>query len=500
MSQSRTETGISAPTFGEQYKRKPLGMVGLGIVLVYFFVAIFAPYLTPYTPKEILLADRIAAPVWFRSVVPQYEDAPSTIRTKLGPSEWTVSEATGGKLSSTEHDGKTVSVIEFDPVVPRVEGIVAGDADAFEDDEYDGVYDSEPDKSIVELSYVVPYMYGPPNTFGLSFNYWIDGSPYSKTDLEFMIETPEGKEYDLWGKSYSGALAGQPARIDSRDLTLKQRLGLTIFDDPAPRIFSSKGDYRLILTAKSTSGEKPTRVHISDAEFYIPGMVHGLLGADHMGSDLWTQLVYGTRISLSIGLSAAAISVAVGTAVGIICGYLGGVVDEFMMRVVDVLLAIPTLPILIILGAILGKSVWNIVLLISAFAWMGTARLVRSQTLSLRERVFVEAAKASGASDGYVMLVHILPNVMPLVFAGMVSSNSGSNTQQRPPLVSWDSAIRESLPGDVCYTTRGFGAFTTLAWWWLVPPGLAITFLSLAFVFIGNTVNEILNPRYRERS
>jgi peptide/nickel transport system permease protein len=241
-------------------------------------------------------------------------------------------------------------------------------------------------------------------------------------------------------------------------------------------------------------------VYISDPEFYIPGTVHGLLGADHMGADLWTQLVYGTRISLSIGLSAAAISVAVGTAVGIISGYLGGVVDEFIMRIVDVLMAIPDLPILIILGALLGKSVWNIVLLISAFAWMGTARLVRSQTLSLRERVFVEAAKASGASDAYVMIIHILPNVLPLVFAGMVL--------RIPSAILTEAALsflglgdpRVATWGRMLHNARGFGAFTTLAWWWLVPPGLAITFLSLAFVFIGNTVNEILNPRYRERS
>jgi peptide/nickel transport system permease protein len=275
---------------------------------------------------------------------------------------------------------------------------------------------------------------------------------------------------------------------------------MTIFDDPAPRIFSSRGDYSLLLIARTIPGEEPTRVYISDPEFYIPGTVHGLLGADHMGADLWTQLVYGTRISLSIGLSAAAISVAVGTAVGIISGYLGGVVDEFIMRIVDVLMAIPDLPILIILGALLGKSVWNIVLLISAFAWMGTARLVRSQTLSLRERVFVEAAKASGASDAYVMIIHILPNVLPLVFAGMVL--------RIPSAILTEAALsflglgdpRVATWGRMLHNARGFGAFTTLAWWWLVPPGLAITFLSLAFVFIGNTVNEILNPRYRERS
>jgi peptide/nickel transport system permease protein len=495
MSKINTQTEISAPTFWEQYKRKPLGMVGLVIVIVYVFVAMFAPFLTPYNPKQILLADRIAAPIWFRSVVPQYNDAPSTIRTTLGPDEWVVGEATGGKLVAEDLEGNAISVIEFDPVA-RDEGILEDEVDA---EEY-GYYGEEPAKSAVELLYPIAYNFGPPNTFGATFNYWIDASSDSKTELECVIETPGGKEYSLWGRSYTGAISSQPARVDSRDLTLKQRLGLTIFDDPAPKIFASKGDYRLVLRATSTSGEEPTRVYISNTEFYIPGKVHGLLGADHMGADLWTQLIYGTRISLSIGLSAAGISVAVGTAVGIICGYLGGVVDEFMMRVVDVLMAIPTLPVLIILGAILGKSVWNIVLLISAFAWMGTARLVRSQTLSLRERVFVEAAKASGASDAYVMLVHILPNVLPLVFAGMVLRIPAAILTEASLSFLGLGDPRVATWGRILHNARGFGAFTTLAWWWLVPPGLAITFLSLAFVFIGNTVNEILNPRYRERS
>ncbi len=495
MSKSNTQTGISAPTFWEQYRRKPLGMVGLSIVAVYVFVAIFAPFLTPYNPKQILLADRIAAPIWFRSVLPKYDDAPSTVRITLGPDEWAVSEATGGKLVAEELEGTAVSVIEFEPVL-KDEDVSEGEAGLLEIEEYP----EEPEKSVVELSHVVSYNCSPPKTFGLTFNYWVDASSDSKTELEFVIETPEGKQYNLWGKSCSGTLGSQPARIDSRDLTLKQRLGLTIFDDPAPRVFSSKGDYRLLLTARSIPGEEPTRVYISNAEFYIPGNVHGLLGADHMGADLWTQLIYGTRISLSIGLSAAGISVAVGTAVGIICGYLGGVVDEFMMRVVDVLMAIPTLPILIILGAILGKSVWNIVLLISAFAWMGTARLVRSQTLSLRERVFVESAKASGASDAYVMLIHILPNVLPLVFAGMVLRIPAAILTEASLSFLGLGDPRVATWGRMLHNARGFGAFTTLAWWWLVPPGLAITFLSLAFVFIGNTVNEILNPRYRERS
>jgi len=131
MSKINTQTEISAPTFWEQYKRKPLGMVGLVIVLVYVFVALFAPFLTPYNPKQILLADRIAAPVWFRSVVPQYDDAPSTIRTTLGPDEWAVSEATGGKLVAEELEGNAISIIEFDPVA-RDEGISEDEVDTQE--------------------------------------------------------------------------------------------------------------------------------------------------------------------------------------------------------------------------------------------------------------------------------------------------------------------------------------------------------------------------------
>jgi hypothetical protein len=215
MSKNKTQTGISAPTFWEQYRRKPLGMVGLSIVIVYVFVAIFAPFLTPYNPKQILLADRIAAPIWFRSVLPKYDDAPSTIRTTLGPDEWAVSEATGGRLVAEELEGAAVSVIEFEPVL-KDEVIPEGEAALLEIEEYP----KEPEKSVVELSYVVPYSYSPPKTFGLTFNYWVDASSDSKTELEFVIETPEGKQYNLWGKSYSGTLGSQPARIDSRDSTL----------------------------------------------------------------------------------------------------------------------------------------------------------------------------------------------------------------------------------------------------------------------------------------
>lgn len=476
---SNEKTALARPgmaNFWAQYRRKPYGMVGLVMVITYVLVAVFAPLLTPYDPqKDLYLADRLAAPAWAGAVMARFRGAPPTFKRNVGPGDWHVDEAKGGKLSSHEVGGQRVAEIE----------LTAASGD--------------PEARLI-LSHPIHYTYNPPQTFNARFEYSIDAPSDAVTQLQLELVSPDGKRYNLWGSSVFGSSEKQEAKLDSRDLELKVRLGMTMFDDPATSIFSSRGDYRLVLTATSNAASGPSRIELGKLTFGVLGLLHGVLGADHMGGDLWAQLVYGARISLMIGLVAALISVAIGTSVGIISGYLGGAVDEFLMRLVDVLLAIPTLPILIILSAFLGKSVWNIVLLVAAFAWMGTARLVRSQTLSLRERVFVEAAKAAGASDAYIMITHILPNVLPLVFAAMVL--------RIPLAILMEASLsflglgdpRVATWGRMLHNARNFGAFTVLAWWWLVPPGLAITCLSLAFVFVGNTVNEILNPRYRERT
>jgi len=317
-----------------------------------------------------------------------------------------------------------------------------------------------------------------------------------------MIElvTPDGKTYDMWDRTESGSVGYGSAIVDARDFDLKMRLGLSFFGEPSQVLFAEKGDYKIRIKLSSTSPDGPVTVKMSPVSFEVLGMVHGVLGVDHMGSDIWSQLIYGTQIALAIGLSTAFIAVAIGTTVGIVAGYVGGAVDEFLMRVVDVLLAIPSLPILIILGALFGKSVLNIVILLALLSWMGIARLVRSQTLSLKERQFVEAARASGASQGYIMLQHILPNVVPLIFANLVLRIPGAILTEASLSFLGLGDPRVSTWGRVLQNAKEFGAFTTMAWWWLIPPGLALTFMSLAFVFIGNSVNEILNPRYRERS
>ncbi|HAI87215.1 MAG TPA: hypothetical protein DCL63_09545 [Firmicutes bacterium] len=502
-------------TFWEQYRRKSQGMVGLAMVAIYVLVAVFAPWIAPYNPMDDLyLADASAAPVWMSKLSARFRNCPPTIRFRLGLENWNQEELGGATLSSFAYEEE--SGIQFDlPATASAEPEAEEDAGfswvrSVEWNPWGSQASEEPSEEEpaagdvsaegVVLSYVTPYQYKTPNTFSTKFEYSIDAPDTAETLIMVELVTPDGQAHDLWDTTVAGSTEYGSAIVDSRDFDLKIRLGMSFFGEPSQVLFAEKGDYTIRLRVSATSPDGPVSLKMSPVAFEVLGMVHGVLGVDHMGSDLWSQLIYGTRIALAIGLSTAFIAVAIGTTVGIVAGYVGGAVDEFLMRVADVLLAIPSLPILIILGALFGKSVLNIVILLALLSWMGIARLVRSQTLSLKERQFVEAARASGASQSYVMLQHVLPNVMPLIFANLVLRIPGAILTEASLSFLGLGDPRVCTWGRILQNAREFGAFTTMAWWWLVPPGLALTFMSLAFVFIGNSVNEILNPRYRERS
>jgi peptide/nickel transport system permease protein len=202
-----------------------------------------------------------------------------------------------------------------------------------------------------------------------------------------------------------------------------------------------------------------------------------------------------------IGLSAAAISVTFGLLVGITAGYLGGAVDEALMRFVDILICLPVLPILLVMIAMFGYNVFFVVVVIAIFGWQGLSRVIRSQVLSLREMPFVESAIASGGSKSYIMVRHIIPNVLPIAMTSLVLSV--------PSAIILEAALSFLGFGDPFAPTWGkmlqnaqnTGAFspTVLAWWDVLPSGLAITFLCLSFVFLGHAIDEIVNPKLRRR-
>ena len=509
-------------TFWEQYRRKPQGVAGLLIVALYIAVAVFAPVISKYDPMEdMYLADNIAVPIWLTKVNPRYRELPPTMQFNLGFDSWEVTAADGVEVTGWEfEDAEGISIDLPATEAPEpVEGEDGADTPPDSEDsgelfsivsnvQWDpfglvtsgqGTSRDEADEA-VSLDFSFDYDYKKPQTFSASMGYHIDAPSDASTFIELDLVTPSGKAFDLWDTTAYGSVSNGSFIVDARDFDLKMRLGISFFDEPADVVFSERGTYTVRVKARSDSVSGPVNVRIEPVSFGVLGLAHGLLGTDHMGSDLWAQLVYGTRIALAIGLSAAFIAVFIGTSVGLIAGYLGGIVDEVLMGVVDVLLSIPTMPVLIVLGALFGKSVMNVVILLALFSWMGIARIVRSQTLSLKERTFVEAAKAAGGSSNYIMVSHILPNTMPLIFANLVLRIPSAILTEASLSFLGLGDPRVPTWGRMLQNARQFGAFTKMAWWWMLPPGIALTGLAVAFVFIGNSVNEILNPRYRERS
>ena len=229
-----------------------------------------------------------------------------------------------------------------------------------------------------------------------------------------------------------------------------------------------------------------------------------LLGTNDIGQDIFSELIYGTRVSLTIGFMAAIFTVTIGTLMGVVSGFVGGTVDEVLMRFTDVVMILPNIPLLILLMAIIGKSSFFImVLAISLTGWTGTARMVRSTTLSIKERMYVEASKAIGAGDGHIILKHILPNVSPLIMATTIYQVAGAMMSEAslaflglgdPSNKSWGMILHYAETSGGWYANMGYPAF-----WWIIPPGVCIALTIASLTLIGQTVEEIINPRLRRR-
>jgi peptide/nickel transport system permease protein len=246
----------------------------------------------------------------------------------------------------------------------------------------------------------------------------------------------------------------------------------------------------------SSKGLDPTQA--GGRPFQPPSVAYPF-GTDELGRSVLTLTIWGARISLLVGFLATLLSILIGALVGIVAGYRGGWVDVLLMRFTDWFLVIPFLPLAIALASILGPSLWNIVLVIGVTSWAGTSRLVRAQTLSVKERPYVERARALGGRGGHIVMRHVLPNVFPLIFANTIlvvaiailSETTLSFLGLGDPLhVSWGTMLQSAFEQ---------GAATTGAWWYLLPPGVAIVLVVLAFTMCGYALDEILNPRLRRR-
>ncbi|MEZ0290301.1 MAG: ABC transporter permease [Sulfolobales archaeon] len=230
-----------------------------------------------------------------------------------------------------------------------------------------------------------------------------------------------------------------------------------------------------------------------------PSLKH-LLGTNDVGQDIFSELVYGSRVSLMIGFTSALLASLIGMFLGLLGGYYSGSVDRVATGLTDTMLLIPSLPLMIVLSTFIGPSIATIILVIAVTSWPPAARMVRAQTLVIKNLPYIEAAKAMGASDLRIVFRHIMPQVTPLMLTisiigsgeAMIAEAALSFLGLGDPLVkSWGSMLH--------WAFRSSG-FTYGAWWWFVPPGVCIALAVFGFASLGYALEEYFNPRLRRRN
>jgi len=229
---------------------------------------------------------------------------------------------------------------------------------------------------------------------------------------------------------------------------------------------------------------------------YLPPGRTFLLGTDYLGEDILSEVMYGARISMLVGLVVAFLATGLGTLVGVVAGYYGKVVDEGLMRATDIVLILPALPLMIILAAYLGPSLHTVILVLTVTTWPSVARVVRSQTLSLKERPFADSERVAGASDFRIITKLLIPNLASIIAANAVLMVTTAIVGEAAldfiglgdiTVVSW---------GTMLYWAQSYAIFNG-AWCWVLAPGVCIALVGLGFVLISVSIENVFNPRLR---
>jgi peptide/nickel transport system permease protein len=259
-------------------------------------------------------------------------------------------------------------------------------------------------------------------------------------------------------------------------------------------------------------GPLQTAVTATGHRLQPPSGAH-IFGTDELGRDMLNLTVHGARVSLVIGFLATLVTVAIGALVGIVSGFVGGWLDSVLMRITDFFLVLPTFVLALILAPIIQELIGStttelfgirmtlivIVVVIGITSWSSTARIIRSQTLSLRERAFVDRARVIGSGSGHIMRRHILPNVVNLIVANAVLTFAGAVlTETTLSFVGLGDPFQPSW-GELLESARAVGAPGLGVWWYFVPPGAGIVLVVLAFTLVGSALDDLLNPKRRRR-
>jgi ABC-type dipeptide/oligopeptide/nickel transport system permease subunit len=502
--------------FWNQYKRSKRGVLGIIIIVFFAVVAICAPLLSPLDPMRPLwpghypssrprLCDKLCVPIWYKSLLGMHDLSENMevmqdhefTSQELFNSQWTWKSTPSGynvdvQYSPTKGEDNNDGCVAVSYTRDASQPPPAGGA------------------VVVTLTrnFVFPYGDNPKSIYWHYSLYVENSTQLVEFPLKASVSFRRGDEPQSYvipesARSYPSVnVAGQ----------WYSKAGTTAGEgsDIEETIFTQAGNYTCDVTltiVDNPNGPVNVTVLLDNAQSILYGQAFGLLGTtsvpDASPRDIFTMLVYGTRISFLIGILTAVFSVLIGLAVGLVSGYLRGAVDEVMMRFTDFLLVLPSLPLLIILVTVLGRSIWNIIGVLIFLGWMGFSRTVRSMVLSLRERPFIESAKAAGAGTMYVIYRHIIPNVFALVYISLATAVPGAIISEASlawlglgdiNVPSWGILLYDFSSTSIA-TLKSVGEY----WFWVIPPGIAIALMAMSFILIGFALDEILNPRLRQR-
>ncbi|MGC8601460.1 MAG: ABC transporter permease [Thermoprotei archaeon] len=508
-----------------EFVHNKLGVVGLIIIAFFTFTAVCAPLLTSNSPNQVYVTGPWAVPQW-ATVFPQYSNLPpNMLLTSNNINEWRIttnalSTATPERLSKFPSLSSGMGSSASSAEVLFVNASVPYSVSTFSG------------ATVASLSYSLVYTYKPPYDFQFGDVIYVANlSNIADFYFRFIISGPSGT-YKL--SSYS-LMSNSPVEVISyrNGIPIHKWFAVSLSNvlpdvntaalgpsgstavDSGEIYLSKKGNYTYTVQLVVIPEQGKTaslKIFMEPPYFKVLGRAYGLLGSDNKGRDLWSQFVYGSRISIEVGLLASGATVLIGTFLGLLSAVEGGLLDEFSMRVADVILVLPFLPLAIVVLFVFTQSpivqrepsilyVW-LVVLFSLLSWPGLARVIRSQALSLKERGYVEAARALGAGKFYIMNKHLLPNIMGLVYANLALSVPGFILTEASldflfpnasTIPTWGRMIAKAYEHAASATAYGFG------WWWFLFPGIAIVLLSLAFVLLGYALDEIFNPRLRKR-
>ena len=356
-------------------------------------------------------------------------------------------------------------------------------------------------------SFSVNYQYdGFPSDYIYQYTAKYTGSPL----LQLSVTRPDGIELHLMSISlpYSDTQTTYKSMLFSTDSVIIKNLGnsKSHYLFPFENISSEKVVFSKLDENKILKGHYVFRVNLygvndkpefTESKLILGGKVYGIMGTDEIRRDLAVGLLWGTPLALFIGITVAISTVLFGLLYGVYAGYKGKITDETMMRFNDIIYAMPALPLLIILAVSIGNSIFLIVGFLVIFGWVTTAKVSRSMALQIKTLAYVEASQLMGQKDYKIIFKHIMPQLLPFAFASIAISVPAAITTEAglsflglgdPTFPTW---------GQLLHDASSYSAAARGMWWWIMPPGIMIAVTGLAFVFIGHTLDSIVNPKLR---